>query len=579
MKNYLKLMSRSTKLKCAGASILALVNSILASIWPVRLGNIYTAISNREIGSIYQCIWVVFTFGVIYLAAECTSIVRRVMLDCIIASHEAEIRETSIERLLKMPVSYYSSKSGGEEKLSGERTAQLNQGVSGLSQLIKIGCNDVVATVLTAICTLIQVMIKAPLIIVGIMMSYLLCTILISVFQIRSQKGIRENIITQKNALDGQVCQSITNLEFIRSMNAGDYEKNRLKPAIIKISTTEKNHHRYMGSFDCVKQFCKVAFQVIVLLTSVVMISSGKMNAGTVITVCLLFQQLIKPIDEVYRFMDEMASSVLKAKVLVEVAAESMDSVFSIETVKKEDLKKNIILENVLITDPSGENDIASYDYVYIPTDSITGIVGESGCGKTTLMRCLNRYYPFSEGRISLFGSDINSYSQKDLTDALMYFPQKSHFFAGSISSNLTYGLSRKVTDEEMIEALRKACLYDSLATKVGKEIGNNTILCEKKVLAYSIGEGGSGLSGGEGQRLSLARAFLRTPKVFIFDESTTGLDDTTVEKVLDHMEEYAKSIGAGVIYVSHDERVVKRCKSVIKLHNKLKNRLETKAA
>lgn len=579
MKNYLKLMSRSTKLKCAGVTILALVSSILASIWPVRLGNIYTAISNRKIGSISQCIWVVLAFGMIYLAAECTSIVRRVMLDCIIASHEAEIRETSIGRLLKMPVSYYSSKPGEVEKLSGERTAQLNQGVSGLSQLLKICCNDVIATVLIATCTLIQVMTKAPLVIAGIMMSYLLCIILISVFQIRSQNGIRENIITQKNALDGQVCQAITNLELIRSMNAGDYEKDRLKPVIAKISTTEKKHHRYMGSFDCVKQFCKVAFQVIILLVSVVLILSGEMNAGTVITVCLLFQQLIKPIDEVYRFMDETAASVVKARVLVEVTAESMDSVFSIESTSKEEMTKDIIIKNVLITEPSGENVLASYDYVHIPTNSITGIVGESGCGKTTLMRCLNRYYPFSVGRISLFGSDINSYCQQELTDVLMYLPQKTHFFAGSIRANLTYGLSHKVADEEMIDALRKACLYEALASKISKEIRSNVSLCENKVLTYSIGEGGSGLSGGEGQRLSLARAFLRTPKVFIFDESTTGLDDITVEKVLDHIEEYAKSIGAGVIYVSHDERVVKRCNSVIKLHNKLKDMLENKVA
>lgn len=579
MKNYFKLMSRNTKLKCVGVTILTLVSSILASIWPVHLGNIYTDISNREIGSISQCIWVVITFGMIYLAAECTSIVRRVMLDCIIASHEAEVRETSIERLLKMPVSYYSSKHGEKEKLSGERTAQLNQGVSGLSQLIKICCNDVIATVLTAICTLIQVMTKAPLVIAGIMMSYLLCTILISVFQIHSQNGIRENIIMQKNALDGQVCQAITNLEFIRSMNAGDYEKERLKPAIAKISTIEKKHHRYMGSFDSVKQFCKVTFQVIILLVSVLMISSGQMKAGTVITVCLLFQQLIKPIDEVYRFMDETASSVVKAKALVEVTAESMDSVFSIESKNKEEMSEAIILKDVLITNPSGENKLASYDYVHIPTNSITGIVGQSGCGKTTLMRCLNRYYPFTTGKISLFGSDINSYCQQELTDVLMYLPQKTHFFAGSIRANLTYGISNKVTDEEMIDALRKACLYDTLASKLSKEIRSNVSLCENKVLGYNIGEGGSGLSGGEGQRLSIARAFLRKPKVFIFDESTTGLDDTTVEKVLNHMEEYAKSIGAGIIYVSHDERVVKRCKHVIELHNKLKNILENKVA
>lgn len=104
------------------------------------------------------------------------------------------------------------------------------------------------------------------------MMGYLIITVMVSVFQIRSQNGIREDIIAQKNGLDGQICQSISNLELIRSMDAGEYEIDRLKPSILKISSTEKKHHRYMGTFDCVKQFCEITFQVIILIVSVVMI-------------------------------------------------------------------------------------------------------------------------------------------------------------------------------------------------------------------------------------------------------------------------------------------------------------------
>ena len=92
------------------------------------------------------------------------------------------------------------------------------------------------------------------------------------------------------------------NLELIRSMNAEEYEKKRLVPSILNISNTEKKASlKYMGSFDCVKQFCKISFQIILLIASVVLVSSGKMSGASVITVCLLFQQLVKPIDEVYR--------------------------------------------------------------------------------------------------------------------------------------------------------------------------------------------------------------------------------------------------------------------------------------
>lgn len=566
MKKYLSLLSWKTKLKCTGIILLAALSSALASIWPIRLGNIYTSITNKDVSSVQQCLYAVLVFGLIYLSAECITIIRRVMLDCVIATHESEVRENTINKLLKMPVAYY-----GGDKLSGERTAQLNQGVNGLSQLIKICCNDVFATVLTAICTLFQVATNAPFTIAIIMIVYLVITVMISAFQIRSQNGIREDIISKKNSLDGQVCQSISNLELIRSMDAGEFEKERLKPAINKIRDTEKKHHKYMGTFDCVKQLCKILFQIVILVVSVAMISKKNMAPGAVITVCLLFQQLIKPIDEVYRFMDETASSVVKARVLGEIANSDIDSAFHFQSNKKETSDDEIVLTNTSILDPCG-NEIVRYDNLRIPCNSIVAITGDSGCGKSSLMKCLTRYFEHnSRSTISILGSNINSYSQKELIDTLLYVPQKGFFFAGNVRDNLMYGLNKKVSDKELINALRLVCLYDSLVSSVRDKRFVDIENIDKAVLDYVIGEGGVGLSGGEGQRLSLARAFLRSPRVFIFDESTTGLDGDTAEKVLSNIEEYAKQLNAGIIYISHEERVVKRCNHIIKLDNQIR--------
>ena len=569
MNKYLKLMTNKTKLKCMGIIAMAMISSVLASIWPVKLGELYTDISGGKISGVSQEIVAIATFGLIYFSAECIIILRRVLLDCIIATHEAEIRETSVEKLLKMPVSYYAG------CLSGEKTAQLNQGVAGLSQLIKILCNDIVATVLTAACTLIQVVLKAPLAMAGIMRLYLATTLLVSVFQIRSQNGIRENIIKQKNSLDGQICQSISNLELIRSMDAEEYERIRLQPAIQKVSVTEKKHHRYMGSFDCVKQFCKIAFQVIILIASIIMVANGKMSAGAVISVCILFQQLIKPIDEVYRFMDETASSVVKAKVLIEVMDSGEDSIFSVQTETHSFLGDDIVLRDVAIKNPEKNKTLAYYDRLRIPGNKVVALSGESGCGKTTMIRSLTRYYPYTSGTISVFGNDLDMYSQHELTDKLCYLPQKAFFFAGTIRDNLIYGIERTVTDEEMRSALRKACLLDALIEKVNKCF----VTTVDDILSYEIGEGGTGLSGGECQRLSLARAFLRKPKLYIFDESTANLDAVTTDKVLTNIEEYAKSIKAGVVYISHDKNVVDRCDTVIHVDNKVGEYEELMAA
>ena len=567
MKKYLSIMSKQTKLKCIGVIAMAFISSLLASVWPVRLGALYTSISSGTIRTIAEGAGAILTFGFIYLASECITIIRRVLLDCIIASHESEVREYSIEKLLKMPVSYYSG------CLSGEKTAQLNQGVAGFSQLIKIMCNDVFATVLTAVCTLVQVFLNAPGIMVGIMLLYLALTVTISAFQIRSQNGIRENIVSQKNALDGQICQSISNLELIRGMHAEGYERKRLVPGILNISRTERKHHRYMGAFDCLKQFCKISFQVILLVASIVLIANGKMSTGSVITVCLLFQQLIKPIDEVYRFMDETASSVIKAKALIEVAASPSDDVFDIQTSGEDTSNSEIRVDDVIVTNPEKDTPLAWYDSITIPTNRVVALQGANGCGKTSLIRCLTRFYPHTQGKISLFGRDQESYSQKELTDLLYYSPQVSFFVAGTIRENLLYGLDRTVSDDELIYAL--SCVH-----LVGD--GHSATVIRKdpmEALRFVIGEKAEELSGGMKQRLSLARAFLRHPKLYVFDEITANLDDKATKFVLSNIEVYAKNIGAGIVYISHDQGVIDRCDMVIRLKNNLKKNEEREVA
>lgn len=153
-------------------------------------------------------------FGLIYFLSEGSSILRRVALEGLVSINEANIRGESLEKLLKLPVSYYS------DSLKGEKTAQLNQGVTGLSQLIKVVCNDMFATVSTVAFALVQVFLNAPPVMLGLMLIYFTSTILVSAWQIRSQNGVRETIVAKKNKMDGQICQSISNLEYIRSRGA-----------------------------------------------------------------------------------------------------------------------------------------------------------------------------------------------------------------------------------------------------------------------------------------------------------------------------------------------------------------------
>ena len=147
----------------------------------------------------------------------------------------------------------------------------------------------------------------------------------------------------------------------------------------------------------------------------------------------------------------------------------------------------------------------------------------------------------------------------------IYYTTQISFFIAGTIRENLLYGLEDVPSDKELIKALKRVNL-----------VGNDhpdTVICTnpEEALDFSIGEKAEELSGGMKQRLSLARAYLRRPKIFVFDEITANMDSVCRDLVLSNFEEYAKEIGAGIIYISHDRDVIDRCNYIIRLKNNLK--------
>ena len=219
----------------------------------------------------------------------------------------------------------------------------------------------------------------------------------------------------------------------------------------------------------------------------------------------------------------------------------------------------------MIVTNPEKDTPIAWYDSITIQADKVIALQGDNGCGKTSLIRCLNRYYPHSQGKVTLFGRDQESYSKKELTDLVYYSPQVSFFIAGTIRENLLYGLDRTVSDEELIYALGSVGLVGD---------GHNATVIRKdpvEALQFVIGEKAEELSGGMKQRLSLARAFLRRSKLYVFDEITANLDSRATSYVLSSIEAHAKKNNAGIVYISHDQKVVDRCDKVITLRNKLR--------
>ena len=212
------------------------------------------------------------------------------------------------------------------------------------------------------------------------------------------------------------------------------------------------------------------------------------------------------------------------------VAAERIDEVIRTESSicdKKETEKVTshngvVKFSHVNFRYPGAQEDVLhDIDFTAEPGKT-TAIIGSTGCGKSTLVNLIPRLYDVSEGSITLDGKDIRNISMSDLRNEIGYVPQKGVLFSGTIASNLRFG-----KDDATEEEIKKAA-----------EIAQATEFIEAKEEKYesAIAQGGSNVSGGQKQRLSIARAIAKNPKIYIFDDSFSALDlktDAALRKAL----------------------------------------------
>ena len=227
------------------------------------------------------------------------------------------------------------------------------------------------------------------------------------------------------------------------------------------------------------------------------------------------------------------------------VAAERIEEIINTEstildTAQVQDEKltgKGIVaFENVNFRYPGAEEDALSDISFVAEPGKTTAIIGSTGCGKSTLLHLIPRFYDVTGGKITIDGIDIRELSQKKLRSMLGFVPQKGVLFSGTIASNLKFAGEEKISDEMMREAAEIAQAKEFIESKNEK-------------YESPIAQGGTNVSGGQKQRLSIARAIAGRPEVFLFDDSFSALDyktDAVLRKAL-----YEKIADATVIIVA----------------------------
>ena len=329
-------------------------------------------------------------------------------------------------------------------------------------------------------------------------------------------KTVSRSIVTQTNALAGSTTESLRNIELVKSLGLTYQEEKRLNLNTLKILQLELQKIRFIRSLSFIQGTTVHFLRTCVVFTLYYFLFGNKIIVGDLLTMVFFTFFIFGPLQELGSFiiaLNETKVSMENFKELLEAPKEF----------RPKKAKKVGVIESLQFNEVSFKHKTAKFAAVEnisfnIKKGETVAFVGPSGAGKTTLVKLLVGLYPPAKGNVKYNQIDSTEIDLLDLRKQLGFVTQDAQLFSGTIRENLLF-VKPNATDEELMEVLQKASC-------------NKLLERSENGLNATIGEGGIKVSGGEKQRLSIARAILRNPNLLIFDEATSALDSITEEEI-----------------------------------------------
>ena len=331
---------------------------------------------------------------------------------------------------------------------------------------------------------------------------------------------ILQTLVDKLNLVSREI---LTGLPVIRAFHREKHEEERFDSANKNLMKTNLFVNRAMTFMMPVMMLIMNGISVLIVWTGAHGIDKGQMQVGDM----MAFIQYTMQIIMAFLMICMISVMLPRAAVAADRVREVLDSKTAIgDPERPEKFEGNekgiLVFDHVSFRYPGAEENVLHDISFAARPGETTAVIGSTGSGKSTLVNLIPRFYDVTQGKITLDGKDIRDISQHDLRERLGYVPQKGVLFSGTIESNILYG-NQNGTKEEMEEAAKIAQATEFIETKPAK-------------YEEYISQGGANVSGGQKQRLSIARAIAKHPDVFIFDDSFSALDyktDVTLRKEL----------------------------------------------
>ncbi len=441
----------------------------------------------------------------------------------------AQMYSDGIRHSLELPYSVF------EDQRSGETLGKLQKVRSDVEKFITMSINMLFTTLVGVVFVMIYAFQVHWVIAPAFLLTVPLLGILSSVLSKRI-KVIQKVIVAETTALAGSTTESLRNIELVKSLGLADQEVLRLNATTEKILKLELKKVRYLRSLSFVQGTFVNLLRTAILFLMLYLIFSQKITVGQFFSLLIYSFFIFGPLQELGNIINTYRET--------EVSLENFRQILAIPKDPKPDNPVPIDdLDTLEFRDVSFTHQTASTPALSDISFSVKrgdtiAFVGPSGAGKTTLVKLLVGLYPPKEGAILYNGLPSGVIDLDNLRERIGFVTQDSQLFSGTIRENLLF-VRPDATDAECLEVLTKAAAHSLLARA---DKGLDTV----------IGEGGVKVSGGEKQRLSIARALLRSPHLLVFDEATSSLDSITEEEISRTMRVVASDRGVMTILIAH---------------------------
>ena len=473
-------------------------------------------IANANVGDIW------FNGGIMLLLA--TGMVGCQMVISVMASFISSRVATSIRKAVNDKVTSFSL-----AEINHFSTASLITRTTNDVQMFQMTLLLMMRMFLTAPITAVWAILKIQSVSWTLMIPTLVGVIALVVFLVFLLVLVMPKFRLAQKLLDkvnGQTRENVNGIRVVHAYNAETYQQDKFSSTNDELTKTQLFTGRSMAVLMPYITLIMNAISLLVYWFGSYLINDGVTSYPEVLSMMMLSTQIVMSFMMLLVMFFMLPRASVSAKRINEVLA-TKNSITDPEM--EEPLKEqgSIKFDDVSFRYPDGDDDVLSHISFEAKKGETIAFIGATGSGKSTIVNLVSRLYDASEGHVIIDGVDVKNLKQKTLRDLVGFVPQKGLLFSGSVKSNIKFG-AEKATDEEVIRAA-KVAEADSFIQEM-----------DQKYDAL-IAQGGSNVSGGQRQRLCIARAVIKNPEFFVFDDSFSALDFKTDRKVRENLKEEAK--------------------------------------